>query len=85
MKKKMEFDSPYQSYEYMAKMEKYFREKIAKEIEDLLDPPPIDEVDHIVWKVIEKCADVARGNKWAKSERKAIVVNVAIGPRIARP
>lgn len=43
--------------------EQELREKIAKEIEDLLDPPPIDEVDHIVWKVIEKCADVARGNK----------------------
>ena len=36
-------------------------EDIAKEIEDLLDPPPIDDVDHIVWNVIEKCADIARG------------------------
>ena len=59
----MELNSPYQSFEYMAKMEQHFREKIAKEIEDLLDPPPIDEVDHIIWKVIEKCADVARGQK----------------------
>lgn len=58
----MEFDSPYQSFEYMAKMEKHFREKIAKEIEDLIDPPPIDEVDYIIVNVIEKCASVARGN-----------------------
>ena len=37
------------------------KEQIAKEIEDLLDPPPIDDVDFIVWNVIEKCASVARG------------------------
>ena len=43
--------------------EQELREKIAKEIEDLLDPPPIDEVDHIVWNVIEKCAAIARGQK----------------------
>ena len=36
-------------------------EDIAKDIEDLFDPPPIDEVDQIVWNVIEKCADIARG------------------------
>ena len=35
-------------------------EDIAKEIEDLIDPPPIDEVDFIVVNVITKCADIAR-------------------------
>jgi len=29
------FDSPYQSFEYMAEMRKYFGEKIAQEIEAL--------------------------------------------------
>ena len=41
--------------------EQELREKIAQEIEDLLDPPPIDDVDFIVWNVIEKCANIARG------------------------
>ena len=43
------------------KVVKAVREQIAKDIEDLLDPPPIDDVDFIVWNVIEKCAAVARG------------------------
>ena len=50
--------------------EQELREKIAKEIEDLLDPPPIDEVDHIIWKVIEKCAQVARGQQSGFKEEK---------------
>ena len=48
---------------FYLEIRKSIGEDIAQEIEDLLDPPPIDEVDHIVWKVIEKCADVARGQK----------------------
>ena len=39
------------------------REQIAKEIEDLIDPPPIDEIDYIIVDVIKKCAVVARGTK----------------------
>jgi len=36
------------------------REQIALEIEDLIDPPPIDEIDYIVVEVIQKCAEIAR-------------------------
>ena len=46
---------------FYLEIRKSIGEDIAQEIEDLLDPPPIDEVDHIVWKVIEKCAQIARG------------------------
>ena len=42
-------------------MELELREKIAKEIEDLIDPPPIDEVDYLIVEVIKRCADIARG------------------------
>jgi len=41
--------------------EKELREQIAQEIEALLNPPPIDEVDHIIWQVILDCAAIARG------------------------
>ena len=44
-------------------MELELREKIAKEIEDLIDPPPIDEVEYLIVDVIKKCADIARGKK----------------------
>jgi len=37
------------------------REQIAAEIEDLIDPPPVDEVDYIVVDVIKRCAAIARG------------------------
>ena len=57
------FDSPYQSYEYMAKMEQHFREKIAKEIE--LSPPMLVAKDHVEAELVEfiigKCAAIARG------------------------
>ena len=37
------------------------RELVAQEIEALLPPPPpVDEVEHAIWRVIEECADVAR-------------------------
>ena len=39
------------------------RQKIAAEIEDLIDPPPIDEIDYIIVDVIKKCADIARGQQ----------------------
>ena len=58
-----ELRKPWVKYVEMPIEEKFYLEirksigeDIAQEIEDLLDPPPIDEVDHIVWKVIEKCA-----------------------------
>lgn len=43
--------------------EQELREQIAKEIEDLIDPPPIDEIDYMIVNVITKCAAVARGQK----------------------
>ena len=43
--------------------EQELREQIAKEIEDLIDPPPIDEIDFIVVDVINRCAAIARGQK----------------------
>ena len=42
-------------------MEVELRAKIAKEIEDLIDPPPVDEVDYLIVDVIKRCADIARG------------------------
>ena len=39
------------------------REQVAKEIEDSFDPPPIDEKDYLIWEVIERCANIARGIK----------------------
>lgn len=39
------------------------REQIAAEIEDSFDPPPVDEKDYLIWDVIQKCANIARGNK----------------------
>jgi hypothetical protein len=44
------------------KVVKAVREQIAADIEDLIDPPPIDEIDYIIVDVIKRCADVARGN-----------------------
>lgn len=44
-------------------LDKYLREEIAREIEDLIDPPPIDEIDYIVVDVIKRCANIARGVK----------------------
>lgn len=43
--------------------ESKIREQIAAEIEDLIDPPPIDEIDYIIVDVIKKCAEIARGVK----------------------
>jgi hypothetical protein len=40
---------------------KELREQIAAEIEDLIDPPPIDEMDYIVVDVVKRCAAIARG------------------------
>ena len=39
------------------------REQIAAEIEDLIDPPPVDEIDYIIVDVIKRCASIARGQK----------------------
>jgi hypothetical protein len=40
------------------------REQIAKEIVgELLDHPPMNDIDSIVIQVIKDCADIARGNK----------------------
>lgn len=39
------------------------RKQIAQEIEDSFDPPPIDEKDYLIWEVIERCANIARGAK----------------------
>ena len=44
-------------------IQKDLREEVAKEIEDSFDPPPIDEKDYLIWEVIERCANIARGNK----------------------
>jgi hypothetical protein len=44
-------------------IEHQVRQRIAAEIEDLIDPPPIDEIDYIIVDVIKRCADVARGQK----------------------
>ena len=44
-------------------IESEIRQQIAREIEDLIDPPPIDEIDYIVVDVIKRCADIARGVK----------------------
>jgi hypothetical protein len=44
------------------------REKIASEIEDLIDPPPIDEIDHIIVDVIKRCADIARGQNGTNND-----------------
>lgn len=41
--------------------EQELREQIAKEIEDSFNPPPIDETDFLIWEVIQRCADIARG------------------------
>lgn len=49
--------------ELYKEIRKSIGEDIAKDIEDLIDPPPIDEVDYIVVSVIEKCANIARGQK----------------------
>ena len=58
----MEFDSPYQSYEYMAKMEQYFREKIAKEIEAMPDPKTnIGDVIVGYMSARNQAAAIARG------------------------
>ena len=45
-------------------MELELREKIAQEIENLIDPPPVDDVDYIIFNVIKRCAEIARGQKW---------------------
>ena len=44
-------------------MELELREKIAQEIENLIDPPPVDDVDYIIFNVIKRCAEIARGQK----------------------
>ena len=44
-------------------LEAVLREQIAAEIEYSFNPPPIDEKDHLVWEVIQNCANIARGNK----------------------
>ena len=41
--------------------EQELREQIAKDIEDTFDLPPVDEQDFLIWEVIQRCADIARG------------------------
>jgi len=43
------------------KIVKAVREKIAADIENLIDPPPIDETDYLIVDVITRCANVAKG------------------------
>ena len=47
----------------LAKARKEERELVAQEIENLQNPPPVDEIETIVWDVIEKCAEIARRSK----------------------
>lgn len=46
----------------IVKLEAELREQVAKEIENSFDPPPIDERDFLIWEVISRCADIARGH-----------------------
>lgn len=41
--------------------ESELREKIAKEIEDSYDMPPIDEIDHAIYNALQTAASIARG------------------------
>ena len=50
----------------MDKYEEELRNQIAAEIEDSFDPPPIDETDYLIWDVIQRCADIARGQNDAR-------------------
>lgn len=43
-------------------VESALREQIAKEIEDLISPPPIDDIEYLVVDVITRCANIARGD-----------------------
>ena len=56
---KLPFDSPYQSFEYMAEMRQYFGEKIAQQIESIPLGEDNDQLNALGMRML--AARVARG------------------------